>query len=352
MTRKLLGQGIFRNTILGYVAFIQLILRIFGIDTVNAKSLDLNLLVVFDVLMRERNVTRAGMAVSLTQPSMSNALARLRRHFDDPLFIRSPRGMEPTALAKQLAPSISEGLDTIRRGLEEPMGFRPGESKRTFRLLMSDVAEVTLLPFLMRALKQEAPNAKVRVLPIAREHYGAMLDRDEADLAIGNLTLGDHFYQQRLFEDRYVCLGATKSHGVQSRIALRDYLSAQHVRVTSSRGDALVEDALVKRGLARSISLELANFLAVPLIVMHSELLVTLPSTAHAMLPFSEAVSSYTLPFSIPRANVRQYWHLRYHQDPALQWLRSKLLELGPRIADGLNRPGYQGGSLGNVSRE
>lgn len=324
-----------RKTILRYVSFIQLILAMKGIDVVNVQTLDLNLLLVFDVLMRERNVTRAGVVMGLTQPSMSNALARLRRHFDDPLFVRTPQGMEPTSLAKVLAPSISLGLDTIRRGLEQPRGFRPGESKRTFRLLMSDVAEVTMLPFLMRTLKQEAPYIKVRVLPIAREQYGAMLDRDDADLAIGNLTLGGHIYQQRLFEDRYVCLGATKSHGTQPRIALRDYLGAQHVRVTSSRGDALVEEALTKRSLTRSISLEVANFLAVPLIVMHSELLVTLPSTAHAMLPFSRAVSSYSLPFAIPRANVRQYWHQRYHQDPALQWLRSKLLELGPRIAEG-----------------
>lgn len=303
------------------------------IDQMNIGSTDLNLLVIFDTLMRERNVTRAAAMVGLTQPSMSNALARLRRQFNDPLFVRTTKGMEPTTLAYKVAPSVAQGLEMLQRGLDQPAGFSPSTSTRTFRLLMSDIAEAILIPRLVKVIQTEAPGVTVRVVPAARDDYEASLHKDAADLAIGNLVLGENFYQQRLFEDRYVCLGAEYNAPTQ-RMPLRKYLAASHIKVTSSRGDSLVDEELHRRGYSRRISLEMANFLAVPSIVQGTELLVTLPSTALGALPMKAGLRSFSLPFSISRANVRQYWHVRYHHDAASQWLRKKFMDIGASLME------------------
>ena len=296
---------------------------------VNVSDFDLNLLVVFDALLRERNVTRAGSRIGMSQPSMSNALTRLRKAWGDPLFVRTPNGMEPTPLALRLAKPVQLGLATLREGLEQPFGFEAATSQRRFRLLMSDVAQVVVLPLLMKHLKVVAPLVKISALALPREDYANALETDRADLVVGNLPLlHGAFYQQRLFEDDYVCLIRNGHPLLKGKLELEDYLEAQHLTVINSVGDAMVSRELALRGLVRNTTLEVPNFLTVSNIVKNSDLLATAPSLVVRVQSPDDAICVRELAFSIPRANVRQFWHLRYHNDPAHQWLRAQLARL------------------------
>jgi len=295
----------------------------------NIQTFDLNLLLAFDALLRERNVTRAGARIGLSQPSMSNALTRLRKLCDDPLFVRTRAGMEPTPLAQKLAGPVQQGLETLKIGLEQPFGFDPAKSARTFRLVMSDIAEITVLPRLMAALKQAAPEVNIVATQVPRERFRSVLENGEADLALGNLPeLKSGFYQQRLFQDHYVCLARRDHPDIGERLSLRQYLQGSHVQVSTSVGDTMIDRELTKRGLQRRIALQVPHFLVVTVIVMSCDLLVTIPYTVVSLLRAMERVKVMKLPFRIPDANVRQFWHQRYHHDPANRWLRRLIAEV------------------------
>lgn len=295
----------------------------------NIQTFDLNLLLAFDALLRERNVTRAGARIGLSQPSMSNALTRLRKLCDDPLFVRTRAGMEPTPLAQKLAGPVQQGLETLKIGLEQPFGFDPAKSARTFRLVMSDIAEITVLPRLMAALKQAAPEVNIVATQVPRERFRSVLENGEADLALGNLPeLKSGFYQQRLFQDHYVCLARRDHPDIGERLSLRQYLQGSHVQVSTSVGDTMIDRELTKRGLQRRIALQVPHFLVVTVIVMSCDLLVTIPYTVVSQLRAMERVKVMKLPFRIPDANVRQFWHQRYHHDPANRWLRRLIAEV------------------------
>jgi DNA-binding transcriptional LysR family regulator len=173
----------------------------------DARKTDLNLLRVFDALMEDGNLTRAGYRLSLSQPAMSHALSKLRGLAGDPLFVRVPSGMKPTDHAVRIAPSVREGLRLLRSALEGEAAFDPHVGQRQFQLLLSDIGELVYLPRLMQHLGHAAPGVSLRVLNRPREAYVSAFIAGEADLAIGFLPgLSAGFYQQRLFSDDYVCL--------------------------------------------------------------------------------------------------------------------------------------------------
>ncbi len=296
----------------------------------NMGGFDLNLLLVFDAMMRERNVTRAGARLGLSQPSMSNALTRLRKAWNDPLFVRTPTGMEPTPLALKLAQPVRHGLEALREGLEQPETFNPLTAKRRFRLVMSDIAQVILLPLLMEELLHAAPQVRLDVLPLPREAYARALEEDHIDLAIGNLPFlnGAGFYQQRLFDDEYVAVVRRDHPLTEGPLTLERYIDTPHLAVINSLGDRMVEQGLSGLGARREVVLNVPNFLATAIIVTNSDLVVTLPRTVIRMQKLEQAVAMLPLPFPMARANVRQFWHIRHHQEPASQWLRSELARL------------------------
>lgn len=295
----------------------------------NIRTFDLNLLIVFEALYAERSVTRAGERLGLTQPAISNALIRLRKLCNDPLFVRTPAGMSPTALAEQLAPAILDGLETIKDGLEQPFGFNAATSERRFRLLMSDVAQVTVLPGLMALLCDIAPGVTVQVLQRYRELYRPALESGEADLAVGNLPdLAGGFYQQFLFEDRYVCLSRKGDRRFDGGMTRNLYLASNHGAVTNGIADTLIDAELETMGLKRKVVMEIPSFLAVNLIANHSDVLVSTPLCVAETLGILDQVRVFEVPLSLPRARIRQFWHRRNHADPANQWLRRQLSHL------------------------
>jgi DNA-binding transcriptional LysR family regulator len=296
---------------------------------VNIRGLDLNLLVAFDALMRERNVTRAGQAIGLAQPSMSNALARLRKVFGDPLFVPTRQGMEPTPYAQRLAGPVREGLATLTAGLEAPSGFDPGTSTRRFTLLMSDIGEIIVLPRLAGRLKHEAPGVELAVASARRSDYRAVLESGDADLAIGHLPeLTAGFLAQRLFGDHHVCMVRRDHPSIGAKLTLADYLAADHVQVTTSLTDAVIDQELAKKGRRRKVALRVPQYLVVAMIAMNTDLLVTVPSAVVGALPIGGRVRTLPLPFRVPAVNVRQFWHRRFDKEPGSRWLRGAIAAL------------------------
>ncbi|MES2415437.1 MAG: LysR family transcriptional regulator [Pseudomonadota bacterium] len=291
----------------------------------NINTFDLNLLRVFSAIYTERNVSRAALKLGLTQPAISNALIRLRRSCDDPLFVRSSRGMEPTSTAAEMFPAIQQVLSILTTSFDQPSKFDPLTSQRRFRLLMSDAGETVVLGRLMAALHLKAPRIEVEAVQMPHQAYAQALEEGSVDLAFGNLPfLKAGFYQQRLFSDPYLCI-ANKKHPLVKRKALRfgDFISASHILVTSGNADALVEQALTKKRVKRNIQLRLSNYHVAVEIVSKTDLLATVP-----LKVITPAVQSLRLPFAIQPAEVRQFWHRRAHHDAANKWLRGLLASM------------------------
>ena len=192
----------------------------YSIRRMDVAKFDLNLLRVFDALVEDRNLTRAGLRLGLSQPAMSHALGKLRRLTGDPLFVRIPVGMEPTDYALRITTRVREGLRLLTGALERDGTFDPLTSERTFQLLMSDLGELAYLPRLMQRLAQISPGVNIRVLQLPRESYAEAFVSGEADLAMGYLPmLRAGFYQTQLFTDSYVCLVRRDHPRIKARIS-------------------------------------------------------------------------------------------------------------------------------------
>ncbi|MDB5840112.1 MAG: LysR family transcriptional regulator [Herminiimonas sp.] len=289
----------------------------------NITSLDLNLLLVLDALMVERSVTRAGVRLHMSQPTVSNALTRLRSIIGDPLFVRTRAGMEPTSRALELHLHIGQGLRLIERGLEQGSVFDPLASRNEFRIVLSDIGEVIYLPKLMRELKTVAPNVTVAASQLPRDRYGAALESGEVDLAIGTV-IDESFYQQRLFDDVHICLVREGHPRVGRKLTMARFSEESHVTVAAIWNQANpFEVALRTRGIERRSALRVGHYLALPTIIRETDLLACLPSrAATAMLPM-KGIRIMPLPFELPLLTVKLFWHRRNHHDRAARWFRS-----------------------------
>lgn len=295
----------------------------------NIKNFDLNLLRVFVAVYRLRSVSRAADSIGLTQPAMSNALRRLREQCDDLLFTRAAGTMEPTALATRLFTPIEEALGGIENCFARVGGFQPESSGQTFKLLMSDVGEMVVLPKLMQALSRAAPRVRIEAARIPYTEYAQALRVGHADLAIGNIDfLQTGFYQQHLFDDRYFCIARHGHPCLSEKLTVSRYLSFGHVVSTAGSTDVLVEEALSGRKQARDIKLTVTHYHRCAAIVAQSDLIATVPGNAIAGM---EAVKTIPLPFKMPQARVRQFWHRRAHTDAAHKWLRQLIANLALR---------------------
>ncbi|OZI20472.1 hypothetical protein CAL26_23540 [Bordetella genomosp. 9] len=307
----------------------------------NIENIDLNLLVAFDAMMQERNVTRAGVRVGLSQPSMSHALVRLRQLCGDPLFVRVKTGMEPTPFALRIAPSVRAGLSVLQAGLQNAVPFDPAQSGRTFEVLLSDLGEVVFLPRLMKHLTEVAPGISLRVLQRPREGYRDALEAEEADLAIGFLpALSAGFYQQRLFGDHYVCLLRAGHPRIGQRLDIQQFAAESHVMIEpagsrysrvspQSSTTTLIEQYLEKQGLRRHVALRVPHFTVVPEIIETSDLLAVIPSTVARIMAPQRRIKILPLPLETPPSfEVKQFWHERSHQDDGTRWLRGVIAEL------------------------
>lgn len=296
----------------------------------NVDDLDLNLLRAFDAIATEGSVTVAGERIGLSQPAMSNALARLRTVFGDPLFVRTPRGMRPTPFAQQLAQPLREALRLIQTALQQHAGFDPGSSSNTFRFWMSDIGEMVFLPGLLERVKHDAPGVRIEVVRIPIKDVHTALEAGELDLAVGflpGLTTG--MRQQPLFREHYVCMLRADHPVIGAKISAKQFRDASHVLVSYvGTGHQVIEETFIEEGLSAHIAVRVPHFLVVPMILARTDLIVTVPSRVAAVFAQLGNFKVLKLPVTMPSFEVRLHWHERFHQDPANRWLRQVMTEL------------------------
>jgi DNA-binding transcriptional LysR family regulator len=298
----------------------------------NLSSVDLNLLAAFDALAKERNVTLAANRLGLSQPAMSNALARLRRLFNDPLFVRTVAGMQPTPYAQQLQEPISRACELLDAALRIDAGFDPATTTRkAFNFYLSEIGEVVFLPKILLGLQKRAPGMVVKVSRVPENGPQAAMEAGEVDLAIGIFPgLKAGFYQQRLYGDRFVCIARRRPGQVRKSLSLEEYAGAAHAVVasTGTGHDTAVERILWKQRLHRRIAVTVPHFMALPTIVAQTDAIATIPARMAAALQGHANLEVLDTPVPFPRMEIRQHWHERYHHDAANRWLRELMVEL------------------------
>lgn len=284
--------------------------------------LDLNLLRVMDAMFQTRKVTEAGVKLNLSQPAMSAALRKLRQTFDDPMFVRTAHGMQLTPLALEMADGVREIL--VRAEVLHRATFEPAKTRRTFTVSLSDAGEMVFLPRLLRPLRERAPGASVLSVTLPPKELEEAMGSGDVDLAVGyfpDLTKSG-FHQQRLFANPYVCI-MRPDHPIGNRLSLKDFLAASHAVVhPEGRSVEVFERALEARRLARRIVLRIPHFMSVPYIIMESDLIVTVPLPVGRSFAKMIKLKMVPLPIRLPKVDLKQHWHARFHRDPVNQWLR------------------------------
>ena len=288
---------------------------------------DLNLMRVFLTVLHERSVTRAAQRLNLTQPAVSYALARLREQFDDPLFVRTTTGMQPTPVAFALADPIERGMNSFAEAVSLRQQFAPATSTRRFRLSMSDIGEMVFLPPLMERVHALAPRLQVEVLEVALEQVPQALKEGEVDLAIGNLAgVGRHTCHADLFSERYVCMGRRGHPVLSAGLTRGQFKRLDHILVASrASAHRLLNDVLSEAGMHRQPYLTLPHFSAAAEIVRRTDLTVTLPYRAAIWFNRDNAFAIRPLPIALPPLSVTVHWHARFESDPGTMWLRRQV---------------------------
>lgn len=301
----------------------------------NFRTLDLNLLRVFDQVMAERNLTRAARNLSMTQPAVSNALNRLRDALGDRLVQRSGYGVEPTPRALALWPAISEALRQLEVSIA-PGEFAAASANTTFLLAMADATAAELMPGLVEILERDAPGVSMRVLPLTTRDPRRLLDEGHIDLAAGffpavlaDLTAQAQgsgmaaFDHQRLYEGEYVCV-MRRDHALASGpMTLNRYCKARHLLVSfSGRPFGFIDEALVSLGRKRNVVLTVNQFFTAGRVVANSELLTVLPRHFVRVTGMAHELVTRDLPFRVPPVHVDALWHRRQGQRSDHAWLR------------------------------
>lgn len=316
------------------------------------KNLDLNLLRVFDAIIRERNVLRAGEAISLSPSAVSHALGRLRVLLKDELFVRTVAGMEPTVRALEMAPLVRDALVTIERAVG-PREFDPGLTDRQFCIAATDHMTAVILPSFLQAMSSLAPHASVTVLPASRIDLTAQIDVGRVDIALGSFASVPHrLREQVLFEDRDMMVVAMDHPLAGSEIGLEDLCGLPLLVVSTggSEDGLLSERGLTRRtemfdrkaltaafnsiGKAPDFKMVQPHFLAVPCLLRGTETAAIVPATLAKLFRQSGSASPSELPWQAPPSAVQMVWHERQTHDPGHQWLRTLLTNAVQRVTD------------------
>jgi len=294
----------------------------------NLRTLDLNLLKAFNALIEEKSVSQAAKKLAVSQPAMSGILTRLRDSFDDPLFVRVQRGVQPTNRALELAPRVKNLLMEAEL-LLKPSVFDPQTATMTVRFVCTDYAmRAVIAPFLQR-LKQQAPHIKVAVLAIIDSAIQKQLEQNIIDFAIVTPDFkAPDIYAKHLYDEQYVC-AVRKNHPIakQSKLSLEQFCQLEQALVSYHGGSfsGVTDEALAKQGLQRNVTLSVQNFIVLPEILQNSDLLAVVPKR---LVHHLDNIKLFEPPLPIEGFTKCLVWHKRTHYDPAFQWLREKVIEV------------------------
>lgn len=308
------------------------------------SRIDMNLLVYLDTLLRERSVTRAADQLGISQPAMSNGLRRLRSLFDDPLLIRTSEGMTPTERAQQLEPMLRTVLQDIERAIQPRAEFDAEGSGRVFRIMVSDYAESTLIPPLLRRLRELAPNI---ILDLMTPSDVSFLDVEQGkvDMVVNRFDdIPQSFHQTTVWRDEFCCM-VSVDNPILENFSLKNYLQAQHVWVSKTgfgvgvgvnpadvQRLGWVDEVLGHLGKKRRITVFTRHYQAAMLLAEQNDLVVTLPSRAALLQSHNDRLAVKAPPFEIPAIQLKMVWSPLLHHDPAHRWMRRLISEVAEDI--------------------
>lgn len=313
---------------------------------VNTPRFDLNLLLVFEAVLATRSTTRAAAHLGLTQSAVSNALNRLRTALGDPLFVRTSEGMMPTPRALEISLPLKDSIDRIRSTLAHQQDFDAAHSDRTFRVYMSDVGQMVMMPKVIQAVQREAPGVCIETLHVvsAREREACM-SSGEVDLAVGYFNdFSGPFHCQALFREEYVCM-VREDHPLARRgMSLREFAALRHAVYHPCGGGHAIQEqaiaaAMASHGLSWRVGMRSAHFLSFTRIIAETDMITTLPRMLALAGAHSVAVKILAPPVDIPSFEVAQFWHKRFHLDPGNRWLRGLFARHHARVGAGDTMP-------------
>jgi len=309
---------------------------------------DLNLLIYLDVLLRERSVTKAAQKLGITQPAMSNGLKRLRELFDDPILVRTSDGMSATERALQLQPMVRNILTEVDSAVQPTGKFEASGSGRVFRIMVSDYAEATLVPAIVKRLRKEAPGIILDFLTPSDVTYKDV-EQGKVDMAINRFDeLPQSFHQKTLWRDGFSCL-VNPSNPILGNFSLETYLNANHIWVsktgmgvgtgvnpTKDKAVQLgwVDEALAAAGHKRKISVFTRHYQMPALLAMNNDLIATLPTRVAQMQAQAGDLNLVDPPFEIPLFELKMAWSPLLHHNPPHQWMRALIAEESEKLAN------------------
>ncbi|MBN3787943.1 LysR family transcriptional regulator [Burkholderia sp. Ac-20353] len=298
-------------------------------------ELNLNQLLVLDVLLSERSLTRAARVLDLTQPALSKTLARLRQYFDDPLFVRVGLRMEPTPKALELGEPVRAILQSVRALRSDRISFDPRTSQRSFRFFMLDVGASQMLPLLLSRLAEEAPGILVQAINADAAHLDTWLENGTVDLAIGAFPgLMQGMRRQLLWHETYSAV-VRKDHPRLAQLGEPDtFVAEKHVLVSTAgtgHGHLNAERAIEAAVPHNNIVCRVPSFATAALIAQHSDTVAILPLTLARAICGNLDLAVVTPPLALPDLEIAQYWHDRVHREPGNQWIRALVHRLFAR---------------------
>lgn len=310
----------------------------------NISRIDLNLLVYLDVLLREKNVTKAADQLGITQPAMSNSLRRLRDLFDDPLLIRTSQGMTPTERALELQPAIRDILSNVEKAVQPAAEFRLQESDRLFRIMASDYSESTLIPALLDDIRDVAPHIRLDILTPSDVTIQDV-EKGKVDMAINRFDyLPQSFHQVTVWRDNFTCL-MSRDNPVLKNFSLESYLDASHIWVsktgmgvgvgmnpTDTQRLGWVDEALGQIDKKRHIRVFTRHYQVAALLARQPDLIATLPRQAALLSADDRRLVMKPPPFPIVPIELKMAWSPLLHHNPGHTWLRRLIVEVAQRI--------------------
>ncbi|MCE0558524.1 LysR family transcriptional regulator [Motilimonas sp. E26] len=303
-----------------------------GILKVDLNKVDLNLLKLLSALLTARNVTVAGQMVGLSQPAASRGLARLRQLFNDQLFVRTAQGWQLTPRAEALSGSVARLLEDAK-AIVAPATFEPSTAQCRFTIATADHLAALLMPKLLSKLAKHAPGVDL-VIPARAGNNIHLVAEGGADFAIGVYDdLPARFYQRRLFNEDFVCL-VRRDHPVLAKpFTLAQFASLSHISVSiTGMGNSAVDEALAKQGLKRRVAVRLPHFLAAPMLVAETDMVLTLPSRFAQQIASMLPVAVLAHPLNIDSFTPSIIWHGRQHDNPAHIWLRNLIVAIAEEL--------------------
>ena len=300
------------------------------IHSVNLSAIDLNLLVAFDALFAEANVTRAARRVGLSQPAMSNALARLRDTLGDPLFVRTPRGMLATPRARELAAPVRAALATLETSLTGAR-FDPATASRTFTIAASDSIEILMGAPLVARLATAAPGVRVVIVPPARATDPTeLLESERADVAIMNTwAIAPPLRTSLLFSQRLVVIARRGHPRIRRRLTMAQFTAVPHVLVAPyGTPGSIIDDALAKHRRTRTVAIRVSSFSSAPALVAETDCIAVIAERLARRVATWLPLQILELPLELRPVTIGQVWHPRVDADEAHRWFRGVLTEV------------------------